>query len=362
MTHSSLAFYCTGDLWQSGGGSTVLFNVLREYSQTRPRRATLYVSRHIKLPAEILSGFDVVRLPAPSNRALLEIFDQVIGSIILTFSSHNRIVCLNSIVPLLALKPIDLYFQMRMYCHTDLDNLAKKFKNFLGVLSLFRSRLVFVASHDHKSELCKRLGLNSLKVKVAYLGINQQEFDVAIPASYPYEYLCFVSVLRPYKNLDTLLRAYSEAAGSLNSFPKLVIVGSWPNYKGIDQYSQSIYHLVEDLGLSDHIIFVGSVNHPEAISIMKGSMGLLFPTLFEGFGLPLLEAMACKVPVITSNRNSLPEIGGEDVYYADPLSISDWARKIRVLMRHEYPPAYIASAYQRSGMFTWSKTLDEMML
>lgn len=357
-----IAIYCTGDIWQSGGGGIVMLGVLENI---RSDNVILFVSNYVDIPSSISSRFNIVRLKTPRNRLLLELFDQVCAPLILLLNGVNRVLCLNSIVPILFPHDKFVFYQMRMFHFEEIDNIKKRIKNKLGVLSLRACEKVFVASNDHRSDLLRHLNLAPDKVEVALLGFNSvsvvDDDIVGDVIGGDSGYLLFVSVLRPYKNLHSLVDAYIDLhRESINNniidFPDLLIVGGVPDYLGIDEYLSNIRFKVSSSGLDSKIKFLGPKTHKEVVSLLRGARLFVFPSLFEGFGLPVLEAMALGVPVACSNVHSMPEVGGDVVLYFDPKDVDSLKRAIQLGVSN-YPVDLIPKAIARASEFTWKRTV-----
>jgi len=352
-----IGIYCTGDIWQSGGGSIVMRGVLESI---RSDNVILFVSHYVDLPLSVSSRFNVVKLRTPKNRLLSELFDQVLGPLVLTYHGIKRVLCLNSIVPLLFPYDKFVFFQMRMFHFEEIDNIKKRFKNSLGIFSLRACRKVFVASNDHRLDLLSHVNLPAEKVDVALLGFNGGPTicDDAVGHS---GYLLFVSVLRPYKNLHSLIDAYiglyseSNQAG-LDGFPDLLIVGGVPDYLGINEYIAEIQSKIASSGLHSKIKFLGPKPHEDVINLLRGARLFVFPSLFEGFGLPVLEAMALGVPTACSNVHSMPEVGGDTVLYFNPNDIESIKHTIQLGVSN-YPVNLVKNAKARAAEFTWKRTV-----
>ncbi len=179
--------------------------------------------------------------------------------------------------------------------------------------------------------------INSKKVMSAY-GLNAKS------------YLLAVGTLEPRKNIERLIQAYSQLEKSFKSKYPLVIVGkkAW----------------AQELESSEGVIFTGYLEDSLLPYLYGNAYCFIMPSLYEGFGLPVLEAMACGVPVICSNRSSLPEIGGEDVHYIEnPESVES----IRLMLSHVLTsePQELSltakNAYTRSRAFTWAKTAQRTL-
>lgn len=354
----STLFYCVGNLFQAGGGATVAKNILENYPFSETD--ILCVSQNTKLSKKISSNVTVIRLSTPNNRLLLELYNQLIAPIVLKKYSADRVVCLDSIIPLLYKGRIEVFYQMRMFYFEEIDNFSKKIKNYLGIKSIKKADTVFVASNDHKNDLVQNLGCNSNKFTVAYLGADHEFIEKILPKKNITPFFLFISILRPYKNLHRLIDAYILLAekNPIHELPDLKIIGSSPNYKGQNQYLSELHDKIKKANLENKIQFIGKLPFEEVITYLKAASAMVFPTLFEGFGLPLLEGMAAKVPVIVSDRNSLPEIGGDTVMYINPEDISSIYGAMQKVVNKDYPMDKIELAYERSKKFNWINTVN----
>jgi alpha-1,3-rhamnosyl/mannosyltransferase len=159
-------------------------------------------------------------------------------------------------------------------------------------------------------------------------------------------YALFVGTFEPRKNLPTLLRALKELPVDV----KLVIVGErgWGN--------QKLTKLVDELGVKDRVIFAGRLTDSELDAAYRAARLLVFPSLSEGFGLPVLEAMARGTPVVCSNAGALPEVAGDAALLHDPLDASALARMMRMMWSIDPVNAdYARRGKARAPQFTWAK-------
>jgi glycosyltransferase involved in cell wall biosynthesis len=167
------------------------------------------------------------------------------------------------------------------------------------------------------------------------------------------EYLLFVGNVEPRKNLVGLLRAYDSLRRGRRRGPALVIAGGagWKNRAILDAMAASPY--------TADIRIVGYVPEGELAALMNGAIAFVYPSLYEGFGLPPLEAMACGTPVITSNRSSLPEVVGDAALLVDPENTSDLA----LAMARLVDDAPLREALRERGLvraraFSWQRTAE----
>jgi len=163
-------------------------------------------------------------------------------------------------------------------------------------------------------------------------------------------FVLFVSSLWPYKNCDGLLRAWAVARSQLAG-RQLVIVGPGRDTKYVDQ----LHALCAELGISADVLFVGGVPLEETVRFYQAADVFVYPSLNETFGLPILEAMACACPVVTSDTSAMPETAGGAAVLCDPRdpvsiarAITDAAGPGRDRLRDQ--------GLRRAGQFTWGQT------
>jgi len=200
--------------------------------------------------------------------------------------------------------------------------------------SVRRAARVIAISQSTKRDLVELLGAPAERVRVVPLAI-EDEFrpvtdttavaDLRRRRGLPEHMILYVGTLEPRKNLVTLLEAYARwGAGSPGSpLPPLVLAGG----KGWGY--EAIFAAVERLGLGQAVLFPGFVPHGELPLWYSAADVFVYPSLYEGFGLPVLEALACGTPVITSNVSSLPEVAGEAGLLVDPADANALAEALR---------------------------------
>lgn len=199
-----------------------------------------------------------------------------------------------------------------------------------------RVRHLIAVSQFTKERLIERFGLNAAKITVISNGVDSQfhrrtaaeiaDVREALGIQSP-RYLLSLGSLEPRKNIRRLLSAWSRAKCELPEDLALVIVGS----KGASL-------VFEDAGITgapEGVHFTGYAKQEHLPALYSGALGLIYPSLYEGFGLPVLEAMACGTPVITSNTTSLPEIAGGAALLVDPLDVDAIAGAMLRLVRDE---------------------------
>jgi glycosyltransferase involved in cell wall biosynthesis len=201
-------------------------------------------------------------------------------------------------------------------------------------------------------------------VYTVHLGYNNKHFKQASAVDKTVlsgrklksDYLLFVGYIVPKKNLNIILHALAILRKKYNLKLKLVVVGK----RG--HGSEELFREVKYLSLEDQIAELGYVPADELPSIYRGAKIFLFPSKYEGFGLPALEAMACGTPTLVSNAGSLPEIIGADEYTCSPEDASEWALKIEKLWtdRDYYNQAKIWCLGQ-AEKFSWEQCAEDIM-
>lgn len=172
------------------------------------------------------------------------------------------------------------------------------------------------------------------------------------------DYVLSVGSIQPRKNLVRLIKAYAELRGSRagNRCPKLVIVGrcAW-------LYDETLRAL-EQAGVKDSVVLTGYVPEPDLPALYSGALCFIYPSYFEGFGLPPLEAMKCGAPVIVGNATSLPEVVGDAALKVDPFDVSAIARAMDQLINNSELRAELSvKGLARVKMFDWKATAQRTL-
>jgi len=167
------------------------------------------------------------------------------------------------------------------------------------------------------------------------------------------DYIAYVSTLKPSKNVDGLVEAYGLLKGdkTIKNLPQLVIAGK----KG--WMYESIYKKVKELGLEKNVIFTDFLPDDEKPALIAGSKAFVLPSFWEGFGIDILSAFGCGVPVVTSNVGSIPEVGGEAAVYFDPnkvKSIAEGIKKVLKMSKEEYNKRR-EMGFVQARKFSWQK-------
>lgn len=254
----------------------------------------------------------------------------------------------------------DLIFRFHPETHKALN---RWFLSFMMPRFLQAADAVIAVSECTKRDIVRLYGLDEGKIRVIYEGVNpsfrpvQPEVIKRVRQKHGIQqgYILCVSTIEPRKNLGSLLEAY-RALKDQGTENKLVIVGK----KG--WLYEGFFRRLRELGLEDEVIFPGFVPDEELPAVYSAADLFVFPSLYEGFGLPVLEAMACGAPVITSNTSSLPEVAGEAALLVHPTSIEELAGAMRrVLEKEELREELRAKGPKQAARFSWESAARETL-
>jgi len=202
-----------------------------------------------------------------------------------------------------------------------------------------RSCGLIAVSAATRDDLQRYYGVNA---QVIHHGVERAFFEIA-DRRQPKDYMLCASTSHPHKNLERLLRVQRETPG----LPPLVITG----VRGF-----AAAQVEKHAGVS--VRLMGWVPREELYELFRGARGFIYPSTFEGFGMPVLEAMAAAVPVACSDIPPLQEIAGPAVHYFDPSSDSEMAAALQLLADQKIPTR---AAADRARTFTWEKTARETL-
>ncbi len=221
---------------------------------------------------------------------------------------------------------------------------------------------VITVSDFTRDDVIRHCGVPARKVTTVHLGVDEifgvveqarvDQLKQRLGLSKPF-FLCLGLV--PRKNIDRLVRAY--AAFRHKDEISLVLAGhlggQWvERYKG----------LIKDLGLQRHVILPGAVSTEDLVLLYNAAHAFVFPSLCEGFGIPVLEAMACGAPVLTSNISALPEVVGDAALQVDPHQEADITRGMEVLAEDEQlRQGLIRQGRERASRFTWQRMARQIL-
>lgn len=224
---------------------------------------------------------------------------------------------------------------------------------------------ILTNSEHTKNDIVKHLGIPGNKIHVTYFGTHERFKPISdelkideVLSKYKINspYICYVGTIEPRKNLINLLKAFKSLKDKKKIPHKLVLVGKdgW--------FFEEIYKTISQLDLNDEVIRTGFTPDEDIPYLLNGCDTFVYPSFYEGFGLPVLEALACGIPTITSNNSSLPEVGGNSVKYIDARDPIDMENKLfEFLHSKEEREKYSQLALKQASKFSWESCAKETL-
>lgn len=243
---------------------------------------------------------------------------------------------------------------------SEVNMKQKLYANILMYNSTRRSDRVITVSEFSKQEIIHYTNCKADKVTVIHNGVVKNETISNLPNgkySLPEKYLLFVGNVKPHKNLIIICQAFLKLPINLRNELKIVIVGKKDGFINGDS---ALIHLINnDLTLRQNVIFTGYVAAEDMNAIYRNASVFIFPSLYEGFGLPPLEAMSNSTPVICSDILPLQEVCGEAAMYFDPKDPNDLVQCIIRMIDTETVKKYISSGLEQVKKFTWKASFNK---
>jgi glycosyltransferase involved in cell wall biosynthesis len=226
--------------------------------------------------------------------------------------------------------------------------------------ALRRASRVIVPSKATRDELVRVLDADSTKIDVAYHGVDQDVFHVPTDAEKARvaarlglrgPYVAFLGQLEPRKNVPNLIRGWAKAVHWRDDPPALVLAGG-------SGWDEDVDAAISEVPSNLRVLRPGYLRFADLPAYLGGATVCAYPSHGEGFGLPVLEAMACGTPVLTTHRLSLPEVGGDAVAYTEP-GADDIAEALSALLDDPGRRRTLAdAALTRAREFTWAASAD----
>jgi len=287
-------------------------------------------------------------------------------------SQFDLLHSLNSELPLYCdIKKIvtihDLKYLKYPHFFKDFSKIKTKYLEYTMKKGAEKADIIIAISESTKKDIINLLGIEKDKIRVIYeasnLGMYSRKNDDILNSdilkkySIQKPYFLYVGEKRPHKNIEGLIEAFAifkEKYDRWNTY--LVIAGK--RYSGYQDYVKK----AENLGMIDYLIFTGFIPDKHLKSIYSEAEVLLFVSFYEGFGIPILEALECGLPVITSNISSMPEVAGDAALLVDPHNIQEIAEKMNNITNSEIlRKQLIESGFERVKQFSWERTARETL-
>jgi len=247
----------------------------------------------------------------------------------------------------------------------DIPFLARKyFQRYFPQYARKADRIATVSEYS-KQDISKTYKISPEKIDVVYDGANElfkpipgnEKKIIQLKYTNGEEYFLFVGALSPRKNVARLLQAFDEFKKSASSKIKLVIAG------GKMFKTSEIENVYNKMQFKNDVIFTGRLGTDDLKNVMAGALALVFVPYFEGFGIPIVEAMYCDVPVITSNVTSMPEVAGNAGLLVDPFSVDTIKDGMLKIYKDEtLRKQLIENGRKQRENFSWDKTAEKLWM
>ncbi len=232
--------------------------------------------------------------------------------------------------------------------------------------SIKRADLIITVSYATKKEIVERLNVPEERIRVIYHGLDerfQPVSDIEILSNIkrryklPDEYILYVGVLDARKNLVRLIEAFYQFKMATKFPHRLVILGrKWGLY-------EPIFQKLNELKLNEEVVIIPEVSGEDMSALYSGAKLFILPSLVEGFGFPLLEAMACGTPVVGSNVTSIPEVIGDAGILVDPLNVEEIAAMLANILTDTILQTELREkGIKRTKLFRWEQSAQKHLL
>lgn len=266
------------------------------------------------------------------------------------FLSANLVLIINDLIPLFF--PEELGFLKRHYFRS------------MWRLAARRAKMIMTISQNSKDDIVKVLKLSEDKIKVVHLAVEKRFMspdvrveDIRRKYSLPEEFIFYVGNLSPHKNIRGLIKAYKALPEMLRQKYKLVIAASKKA-----KYLAGIEKVIREMELSAEVFFTGFIEEKDLPTVYRMSELFAFPSFYEGFGLPPLEAMASGCPVVSSNTSSLPEVLGDAALLFNPYDVEEMSSAMRKMLEDEnLRNKFLQKGLERAKIYTPEKMTEEII-
>jgi glycosyltransferase involved in cell wall biosynthesis len=228
-----------------------------------------------------------------------------------------------------------------------------------------KANRIATVSEFTKQDIVSKYNISPNKIDVVYNGANvkfkgvSEEIKIQTKQKYTNgaDYFLFIGTIHKRKNLQNLILAFDKFKNSTSNNTKLLVIGS------VMWGSTELENTLKQISHKDDIILAGRASEDELQKIIPSSLAMVYPSFFEGFGIPILEGMYSEVPVITSNTTSMPEVGGDAVMYVEPSSIDSICKALTDIQKSpELRKKLIEKGKIQREKFSWDKTAEKLWL
>jgi glycosyltransferase involved in cell wall biosynthesis len=354
LTHFGIGSYIRNLLEAIGRNPESSAYRFRVYVPGRDRDAVPTLPDHFEIVPEDSPGYSVSELTRFAWRLMRDRLDLFHGThyVVPPLYRARAVVTIHDIIHVL-------------YPQFLPNRAALLYARVMIARALRRADRIITVSYNSKRDLVDYFGISPARIDVIYNGVASrfreeiapEERDrVAAKYGLPRPYLLFLGGEKPHKNVRNVLRAFAEARRERELPHALVLAGPMPANRS------RVEALISGLDLGARVFRPGIVPEEDLPGLYAASDALLYPTLYEGFGLPVAEAMACGVPVLTSSTSALQEIAGGYALLVDPMDVAAIARGIvEIATNPERRAELVALGRRRAADFSWDRAAEQTL-
>jgi len=231
--------------------------------------------------------------------------------------------------------------------------------------SIKNADMIIAVSENTKKDIINCFNISSDKIQVVYEGVDDffkiindkgRLEQVRKKYNISKDFILNVSMITPRKNLITLIKAFKLLRDSKNIKCQLVIAG------GKGWWYEDVFKTVSALRLEDEVIFTGYVPDEDLLYLYNAATLFAYPSLYEGFGLPILEAMSCGCPVVASNVSSIPEVCEDAALMINPKDVEELSQAMyKLIIEGSLRQMLIKKGLERVKQFSWRKTAEQTL-
>ena len=349
----------------AGGTETYSYSLLNAFAELAPQGFSFFIFCSDKPELKFLDnkpGFTIIRFRSVSaSVGYRYFFEQTFFPFKLKKYKLDLLHSFGYVGPVFFKNHITTIHDTNAFAHEDMSSLKKiLLQNFLKVTAKNCSHIIAVSAFT-KGEIIKHLHTPEHKISVVHEASRfacAARTHLPLPDSFKElknkKYFVALGSVTKNKNLPVLIEAFQKVL-SIMPETRLVLVGHLPEDNSIETY-------ITTLRLREQIIITGYLPEKELAAIFQHAVCFVFPSLYEGFGLPVLEAQTLGVAVIASNRSAIPEIGQESVLYFNGTDPSDLSQKMLAIASDtNLQQHYIKAGLETSRRFSWKSTAENTL-
>jgi glycosyltransferase involved in cell wall biosynthesis len=345
--------------WSFGGGNTYSLNLIRELSRDPRGFRFTVLAAHGRFPADEAGGLDVATVRLPAGKAQVStLFRVAYEEMLLPLRARrfDLLYCMADLAPAFTSTPTVVHLRnLHIYDRRFIDTLRMKALGGLVHLGLRGARRIVFPSQSAADLVSPALSLPADRIAVVPHGVSAEflEAEVSVRPAAPYLFL--PALLESHKNVAVLIESLRHV-----SDPKLEVWIAGPDTIN-PAYVRRLRALADELRLGPRVRFLGPVPYREIFSYYRGAVALVFPSLLETFGHPLLEAMLAGTPIVASDIPTCREVAADVALYFDPHDPVALAAAVeRIRSQRDETDQRIERGRVRAARFSWKNAVDRL--